>query len=169
MTNEVTDLIAALRDGSMSLDEAATRFRERFWPRRRKPAPDSYLEMAAAAQEDPEPYLPGSFDDAARPHQQHKIYDAQYAVLSEAQPEEVLAGAVVAGAADLPVADVGQGVLDLDALAQPGSPGRGLLALAQLGQQRLVGVDGDAAAVAAGGALLPQRAGRARVLGEADG
>jgi hypothetical protein len=37
-----------------------------------------------------------------------------------AQVEEVLAGAAVAGAAALPVADVGDGVLDLDALAQAG-------------------------------------------------
>src|SRR5712691_1170489 len=87
MTNEVTDLIAALRDGSMSLDDVATRFRERSWPRRRKPAPASYMEMAAAAQEDPEPYLPGSFDDVAAAHQQHKITDAEYEVLSEAVAE----------------------------------------------------------------------------------
>src|SRR5258708_39856674 len=87
MTNEVTDLIAALRDGSMSLDEVATRFRERFWPRRRKPAPDSYLEMAAAAQEDPEPYISGSFDDVAAAHQQHQITDAEYEVLSSAVAE----------------------------------------------------------------------------------
>ena len=34
-----------------------------------------------------------------------------------AQVEEVFAGAAVAGAAALPVADVSQGVLDIDALA----------------------------------------------------
>ena len=50
------------------------------------------------------------------------------------QVEEVLAGAAVAGAASLPVADVGQGVLDLDTFAQFRPPVRGLLALAQFGE-----------------------------------
>jgi murein endopeptidase len=40
-----------------------------------------------------------------------------------AQVEQVFADAAVAGAAALPVADVGQGVLDLDAFAQFGAPG----------------------------------------------
>ena len=84
MTNEVTDLIKALQEGSMSLDEVASRFRARSWPRRQRSTPASYLEMAAAAQQDPEPYLPGSFDDVAAAHQQHTITDAQYEVLSEA-------------------------------------------------------------------------------------
>ena len=37
--SEVTDLLTALRDGSMSLDEVAQRFRERRWPRRQTPPP----------------------------------------------------------------------------------------------------------------------------------
>ena len=72
-----------------------------------------------------------------------------------AQVEQVLAGAPVAGAAALPVPDVGEGMLDLDAFAQLGAPGRGVLAAAQFSQQGLVGVDGYAAPVAAGGAALP--------------
>ena len=72
-----------------------------------------------------------------------------------AQIKQVLADAAVAGAPSLPVAHVGQGVLDLDAFAQLGAPFRGVLALAQFGQQCLVGVDGHAAPVAAGGAALP--------------
>jgi hypothetical protein len=87
MTTEVTDLIAALRDGSMSLEDVARRFRERSWPRRRKPLPASYLEMAAAAQEDPNLYVPGSFDDVAAAHHQGKLSDAEYQVLSEAVAE----------------------------------------------------------------------------------
>jgi hypothetical protein len=74
-----------------------------------------------------------------------------------------------AGAAALPVPDVGEGVLDGDPFAQFRPPLRGLLALAQLGQQRLIGVDGDAAPVAAGGAAGPQRAGGAGVLWEPHG
>jgi len=45
-----------------------------------------------------------------------------------AQVEQVLAGAEVAGAAALPVPDVGEGVLDLDAFAQFLASLRGLLA-----------------------------------------
>jgi len=73
-----------------------------------------------------------------------------------AQVEQVLAGAQVAGAAALPVPDVGQGVLDGDAFAQLRPPMWGLLALAQLGQQRLVGVDGDRAPGRAGRAAGPR-------------
>ena len=53
-----------------------------------------------------------------------------------AQVEQVLAGAQVAGAAALPVPDVGQGVLDGDAFAQFCAPFGGVLALAQLGRRR---------------------------------
>jgi hypothetical protein len=61
------------------------------------------------------------------------------------QVEQVLPGAEVAGAAALPVPDVGKRVLDLDAFAQLLASLRGLLAVAQLGEQCLVGMDGDAA------------------------
>jgi hypothetical protein len=46
--------------------------------------PTAYLELAAAAQQDPEPYVSGSFDDVAAAHQEGKITDDEYAVLSEA-------------------------------------------------------------------------------------
>jgi hypothetical protein len=87
MTSEVTDLIAALRDGSMGLDEVAQRFRERSWPRRRKSAHATYLEMATAAQQDPDPYVPGSFDDVLAAYDQGKLSDAEYEILSEAVAE----------------------------------------------------------------------------------
>jgi hypothetical protein len=84
MSTEVTDLINALRGGTMTLDEVAERFRQRSWPRRTAPAPTSYLERAAAAQQDPEPYQPGSFDDVVAAHQDGQINDHEYTVLSEA-------------------------------------------------------------------------------------
>ena len=84
ITTEVTELIAALRDGSLSLDEVAQRFRERTWPRTRKPAPASYMEMAAAAQEDPEPYVPGSFDELAAAYRRGELTRPQYRALAEA-------------------------------------------------------------------------------------
>jgi hypothetical protein len=91
MTSEVTELIAALKDGSMGLDEVARRFRERSWPRRRKPPPATYLEMAAAAQEDPEPYVPGSFDDVLAAYDRGELSRAQYRVLAEAAAESLRA------------------------------------------------------------------------------
>ena len=86
-----------------------------------------------------------------------------------AEVEQVLASAAVAGAAALPVPDVGEGVFDRDAFAELRASVRGVLAAAQLGQQCFVGVDGYATAVAAGGAPRPQRARGAGVLGEVDG
>jgi hypothetical protein len=91
ITTEVTELIAALRDGSLSLDEVAQRFRERTWPRTRKPAPASYLEMAAAAQEDPEPYVPGSFDELAAAYHRGELTRPQYRALAEAVAESLRA------------------------------------------------------------------------------
>ena len=87
MTSEVSNLINALRDGAMSLDEVAQRFRERQWPRRRRPPPASYLEMAARAQEDPEPYDPNSFDDVTAAYHRGELSDSQYDTLAEAMAE----------------------------------------------------------------------------------
>lgn len=91
MTTEVTDLLNALHDGAMSLDEVAQRFRDRPWPRRAKPLPSTYLELAAAAQEDPDPYVPGSFDDVDAEYLQGRITDDQYEVLAEAMAESMRA------------------------------------------------------------------------------
>lgn len=87
MNSEVTDLIEALRGGAMSLDDVAQRFRERSWPRRRTPEPQTYLELAAAAQQDPEPYVPGSFDDVVAAYDRGQISDDEYEVLAEAVAE----------------------------------------------------------------------------------
>jgi hypothetical protein len=91
ITTEVTELIAALRDGSLSLDEVAQRFRERTWPRTRKPNPASYTELAAAAQEDPEPYVPGSVDELAAAYRRGELTRQQYRVLVEAVAESLRA------------------------------------------------------------------------------
>jgi hypothetical protein len=87
MTGEVSDLINALRDGTMTLDQVAQRFRERQWPRRKRPPPASYLEMAARAQEDPEPYDPSSFDDVTAAYHRGDLSDSQYDILAEAMAE----------------------------------------------------------------------------------
>ncbi|MGH3275084.1 MAG: hypothetical protein ACRDNZ_12280 [Streptosporangiaceae bacterium] len=87
MSSDVTDLIAALREGGMTLEQVAERFRQRTWPRRATPPPTTYLELAIAAQRDPEPYRPGSFDDVAAAHQEGKLSDHEYAALVEAVAE----------------------------------------------------------------------------------
>lgn len=91
MTSEVTDLIAALLDGTMSLDQVADRFRSRSWPRRATPTPTTYLELAARAQEDPDPFLPDSFDDVDAAYYEGKITDDQYDVLAQAMAESMRA------------------------------------------------------------------------------
>lgn len=87
MTSEVSDLIKALRDGTMTLEQVAQRFRERRWPRRRRPLPTTYLEMAARTLEDPEPYEPGSFDDVVDAYDRGDLSRDEYRVLSEAVAE----------------------------------------------------------------------------------
>jgi len=87
MTNEVRDLLTALREGSMSLEDVAQRFRERTWPATRPPPPTSYLEMAARALEDPRPDVPGSFDEVTAAYARREITREQYRVLGEAVAE----------------------------------------------------------------------------------
>ena len=87
MSTEVTALIDALRDGTLTLDQVAERFRQRSWPRRSTPLPTSYLERATAAEEDPEPYVPDSFDDVVAAYDLGRVTDEEYAVLSEAVAE----------------------------------------------------------------------------------
>jgi hypothetical protein len=84
MSSEVSDLLDALHSGTISLDEVAQRFKNRRWPRRKSHAPATYLEMAAEELQDPEPYLPGSFDDVIAAYDQGKISRDQLRVLSEA-------------------------------------------------------------------------------------
>src|ERR1700757_5007151 len=87
MTTEVNDLLAALRNGSMSLDQVAERFRRRSWPRKATPPPANYLELAARAQEDPEPDVPGSFDEVTAALYRGEITDDVYEVLAQAMAE----------------------------------------------------------------------------------
>jgi hypothetical protein len=84
MTNEVADLLDALHQGSMTLDEVAERFRHRSWPTRKRPQPRSFLEAAAADLEDPDPYIPGSYDDVVAAYDRGQLTDDQYAVLAKA-------------------------------------------------------------------------------------
>jgi hypothetical protein len=85
--DEVNDLIRALRAGSMTLEEVARRFRERDWPSTSPPLPKDYLEMADQAMEDPEPDVPGSFDDVVAAYDRRELSDEEFDVLSDAVAE----------------------------------------------------------------------------------
>lgn len=87
MSNEVVQLLDALHDGSMTLAEVAERFRNRSWPHRVRPRPSSYLEMAAAELEDPDPYIPGSYDDVVAAYDRGRLTDAEYETLVHAIAE----------------------------------------------------------------------------------
>ncbi len=87
MTNDVVDLLNALRDGTVTVDEVAQQFRTRKWPRRRRTSPTTYAELAAAELDDPDPYIPGSYDDVAAAFHQKRITREQFRVLSEAVAE----------------------------------------------------------------------------------
>jgi len=68
----------------MTVDEVAERFRARKWPRRRRHPADSYMDMLAAELDDPDTYLPESFDDVIAAYDQQKITRDQLRILSEA-------------------------------------------------------------------------------------
>lgn len=87
MSNEVVHLLDALHEGSMTLDEVAERFRHRSWPHRMSTGPSSYLEMAAAEQEDPDLYIPGSYDDVVAAYDRGRLTDTQYETLVNAIAE----------------------------------------------------------------------------------
>jgi hypothetical protein len=93
MSNELNELISALHDGTMTLDDVAQRFRGRIWPRTRGREPRTDLEMSTRALEDPDPYVPGSFDDVTAAYDRGQISSAQYRVLSEAAAASINAEA----------------------------------------------------------------------------
>jgi hypothetical protein len=88
---EVTELIAAMRAGEIDLDELAEQFRHRTWPITRRQAPTTYLEMAE--QQDPEPDVPGSFDEVTAAYDRGEITREQYRTLAHAVAEAINAQA----------------------------------------------------------------------------
>jgi hypothetical protein len=82
--SEVTDLMGALASGEMSVDEVAAKFSQRRWPKTRGPLPQSYSEMAEAAQLDPGANVPGSFDDVTAAYDRGEITRVQYRTLAHA-------------------------------------------------------------------------------------
>jgi hypothetical protein len=91
MSTEVADLIAAFRNGTMTLDQVAQKFRERRWPRSKPPRATTYIELAKRAEDDPDPYVPGSFDDVAAAFHRGDLTRAQYKALAEAAADSMRA------------------------------------------------------------------------------
>jgi len=87
LTSEVRDLLDALHDGKLSLDELAERFRQRKWPRRSSPPARTYRELALEQLQDPEPYVPNSYDDVAAAYHLGRLTSEQYAVLTQAMAD----------------------------------------------------------------------------------
>jgi hypothetical protein len=80
-----------MRAGDISLDELVERFRQRTWAIARRPQPSSYLEMAE--QQDPEPDVPGSFDEVTAAYDRGEISREQYRTLAHAAAEAINAQA----------------------------------------------------------------------------
>jgi hypothetical protein len=91
MTAEVSDLLTALHEGTITLAEVAHQFRQRSWPKTRSPEPQTYLQLAAAAQQDPGPDVPGSFEEVAAAYRRGEISRADYRTLAEAAAESIRA------------------------------------------------------------------------------
>jgi hypothetical protein len=89
MGSEVTELISALRNGTVTLDEVAQRFRERSWPHRNTEQSATYLDLAAAAERDPDPYLEGSFDEVAMAFHRGELSDSEYEALARAMADSM--------------------------------------------------------------------------------
>jgi hypothetical protein len=81
----------------MTLEEVAEKFRLRKWPRTRGPLPESYEELARQAQLDPEPDVPGSFDEVVAAYDRGEITREQYWTLVEAAAESMRTEADVEG------------------------------------------------------------------------
>lgn len=91
MSNEVTELIDALKQGSISVSEVAQKFRERTWPSTRGPKPETYIERAVAAEADPDPLVSGSFDEVAAAYHRGDISINDYRILAEAAADSMRA------------------------------------------------------------------------------
>jgi zeta toxin len=80
---EVTRIIDAYHAGDMSLEDLADRFRARLWPAVPPTCPPEMRE-AAPAVDDPESYVPGSFDDVVLAYDLGKLSDRDYQELGQA-------------------------------------------------------------------------------------
>jgi hypothetical protein len=110
---DVSEYIAALRAGWMSLDEVAERFRQRDWQPARRPVPTTYAEMAA--RQDVEADLPGSYDEVTAAYDRGDLTSHEYRVLSDAVAEAIDARTRATG--------VGSGIAGEGRAERPEQPG----------------------------------------------
>jgi hypothetical protein len=87
----VTAMIASYRDGKSTLDDLSLEFRARRWPQVPDVCPPE-LEQARTAIDDPEPYVPGSFDDVVLAYDRGWLSDSDYEVLSGAAAADLPGG-----------------------------------------------------------------------------
>jgi hypothetical protein len=87
----VTTMLTSYRDGTYTLDDLSLEFRARRWPRVPDVCPPE-LEQARAAIDDPEPYVPGSFDDVVLAYDRGWLSDDDYDVLSGAAAADLPEG-----------------------------------------------------------------------------
>jgi hypothetical protein len=76
-SSEVTEMVAAYHAGKINLADLVGQFRVRRWPAV-PPAFPPELENAAPAIDDPEPYVPGSFDDVVLAYDLRQLSDHDY-------------------------------------------------------------------------------------------
>jgi hypothetical protein len=74
-------MIAAYRAGQLTLGDLVLEFRARRWPAGPSACPPG-MDQAGPAIDDPEPYVPGSFDEAVLAYDLGQLTDADYAVLA---------------------------------------------------------------------------------------
>jgi hypothetical protein len=79
----VTSMLVSYRDGRLTLDDLSLEFRARRWPQVPDVCPPE-LNQARAAIDDPEPYVPGSFDDVVLGYDLGWLTDADYEILAPA-------------------------------------------------------------------------------------
>ena len=79
----VIAMLASYRDGRLSLEDLSLEFRARRWPQVPDVCPPE-LEQARDAIDDPEPYVPGSFDDVVLAYDLGWLSDADYDILATA-------------------------------------------------------------------------------------
>lgn len=77
----IADMISAFQSEELSLSQLAELFHARQWPIV-PPACPSSIAAAASAVDDPQPYVPGSFDDVVRAYDLGRISDTDYELLA---------------------------------------------------------------------------------------
>jgi hypothetical protein len=79
----VTAMLASYRAGQITLEDLGLEFRARRWPAVPAACPPD-LEQARVALDDPEPYVPGSFDDVVLAYDLGQLSDQEYEFLASA-------------------------------------------------------------------------------------